>query len=104
MKNGFTNFDQWFGEKMTPRTFLISFFFFQILVFLFSYITFFFSHTIMLIIDINCQKIDALLSMFFFFYARCRMLSYDVHLTDRRLHYGYSFIYKTVDNKITTMD
>jgi len=44
-------------EKMTPRTFLISFFF-QILVFLFSYITFFFSHTIMLIIDINCQKID----------------------------------------------
>jgi len=34
------------------------FFFFQILVFLFSYITFFFSHTIMLIIDINCQKID----------------------------------------------
>jgi len=33
-------------------------FFLQILVFLFSYITFFFSHTIMLIIDINCQKID----------------------------------------------
>jgi len=33
-------------------------FFFQILVFLFSYITFFFFHTILLIIDINCQKID----------------------------------------------
>jgi len=35
-----------------------NFFFFQILVFLFSYITFFFFHTIMLIIDINCQRID----------------------------------------------
>jgi len=34
------------------------FFFYQILVFLFSYITFFFFHTILLIIDINCQKID----------------------------------------------
>jgi len=34
------------------------FFFFQILVFLFSYMTFFFFHTILLIIDINCQKID----------------------------------------------
>merc|ERR1712212_1200974 len=32
--------------------------------------------------------------LLFFFYARCRMLSYGVHLTDRRLHYGYSFIYK----------
>jgi len=44
--------------KNDAEDFFIFFFFFQILVFLFSYITFFFSHTIMLIIGINCQKID----------------------------------------------
>jgi len=44
--------------KNDAEDFFNFFFFFQILVFLFSYITFFFSHTIMLIIDINCQKID----------------------------------------------
>jgi len=44
--------------KNDAEDFFILFSFFQILVFLFSYITFFFSHTIMLIIGINCQKID----------------------------------------------